>query len=96
MAALLVAHHDSVTELGKVKNNDFVYSCVPSWGTELSRLLMVILRAIKIGSSINKPSSREPEYQYWHNLVISYLAVVSIQTPVQRLILKNEYLHQIK
>ena len=64
MAALLVAHHDSVTELGKVKNYDFVYLCVPSWGTELSRLLMVILRAIKIGSSINKPSSREPEYQY--------------------------------
>ena len=43
MAALLVAHHDTVTELGKVKNYDFVYSCVPSWGAELSRLLMAIL-----------------------------------------------------
>lgn len=32
------------TELGKVKNYDFVYSCVSSWGAELLfRLLMTIL-----------------------------------------------------
>ena len=35
MAALLVAHHDSVTELGKVKNYDFVYLCVDSAGSLL-------------------------------------------------------------
>lgn len=47
------------------------------------------LRAPKVGSLINKPSAREPKGKHWHNLVPCYLAVVSVQSLKQWLLLKT-------